>query len=162
MCSMALLHSRFGRVVFGRDMDKTGGLKAEKQNNTTNTIVQSLQDATADKENSTTPSRKKRSRNRPPPVNTALANSAANSGPMSPPIRGKPDQIGYGLFWRPQLNWKFLCWQWDKAESVPKDAASKVLTSGEEFDDVSDLQVHLDALSLVHEAQMDLPDTVHA
>lgn len=52
MCSMALLHSRVGSVVFRRRMLKTGALSAE----------------TGGKE--------------------------------------------LGLFWRPELNWKFLCWQW--------------------------------------------------
>lgn len=54
MCSMALLHSRFGRVIFGHRMIRTGGLTAEKE----------------------------------------------EAG------------LGYGLFWRPELNWKFLTWQW--------------------------------------------------
>lgn len=54
MCTMALLHSRVGVVVFGRRMPKTGALIAEGAD-------------------------------------------------------GEPE--GYGLFWRPELNWKFLCWQ---------------------------------------------------
>lgn len=57
MCAMAILHSRFGRVVFGQKMLDTGALNAE---------VGSLE---------------------------------------------------YGLFWREQLNWKYLCWQWEKEES---------------------------------------------
>lgn len=55
MCSMALLHSRFGRVVFGHQMPKTGGLTAEREG----------------------------------------------------------VGLGYGLFWRPELNWKFLAWRWE-------------------------------------------------
>jgi len=53
MCAMAILHSRFGRVVFGQSMPKTGALSAEA------------------------------------------------------------GSLEYGLFWREQLNWKYLCWQWD-------------------------------------------------
>ena len=54
MCSMALLHSRFGRVVFAEKMPHTGGLTAE-----------------------------------------AVASKTS-----------------YGLFWRPELNWKLLAWHW--------------------------------------------------
>lgn len=50
MCSMAILHSRFARCVFGQRMPKTGAFCAD-------------------------------------------------------------DGLGYGLFWRPELNWKLLCWE---------------------------------------------------
>ncbi|KAH7370545.1 cytidine deaminase-like protein [Rhexocercosporidium sp. MPI-PUGE-AT-0058] len=51
MCSMAIVHSRFGRVVFQRRMGETGGLCAD-------------------------------------------------------------GELGHGLFWRKELNWTFLGWQW--------------------------------------------------
>lgn len=51
MCSMAILHSRFARCIFGERMPKTG----------------------------------------------AMTSDAGQ---------------GYGLFWRPELNWKLLCWEW--------------------------------------------------
>jgi tRNA-specific adenosine deaminase 3 len=54
MCAMAILHSRFGRVVFDQAMPQTGALSAE-------------------------------------------------SGSLE-----------YGLFWTDQLNWKLLCWHWDR------------------------------------------------
>lgn len=60
MCSMAIVHSRFGRVVFGRRTPRTGGLTADG------------------------------------PVGTGEGQGS----------------LGYGLFWRPGLNWKFLCWEW--------------------------------------------------
>jgi tRNA-specific adenosine deaminase 3 len=60
MCSMALLHSRFGRVVFAREMPETGGLIVERKLPTNETTV----------------------------------------------------DCRYGLFWRQELNWKFLCFQY--------------------------------------------------
>jgi tRNA-specific adenosine deaminase 3 len=51
MCSMALLHSRFRRVIFGKSMPRTGGLHSTND--------------------------------------------------------------GYGIWWRDELNWKILCWQWE-------------------------------------------------
>jgi len=58
MCSMALLHSRFGRVVFGQRMPMTGGLGSETR-----------------------------------------------ATPLGAPT------LGWGLFWRKDLNWSMLAWQ---------------------------------------------------
>ena len=73
MCSMALLHSRFGRVIFCQRMPKTGGLTADAGTNGEERAVPSL---------------------------------------------------GYGLFWRSELNWKLLAWQWiqNEAESLKMPA----------------------------------------
>ncbi|KAG8526254.1 uncharacterized protein KY384_000247 [Bacidia gigantensis] len=60
MCCMAMLHSRFSKVIFGYRMPRTGALVAE-----------------------------------------AYEHEGI-------------DGLGYGLFWRPSLNWKFLAWQWDE------------------------------------------------
>lgn len=62
MCSMALVHSRVGRVIFANRMPKTGGLTAEMVRNDT--------------------------------------------GPVG---------LGYGLCWRKELNWQFMCWEWTNA-----------------------------------------------
>jgi tRNA-specific adenosine deaminase 3 len=51
MCSMAILHSRFGRIIFQNRMPKTGGMCAD-------------------------------------------------------------GELGHGLFWRKDLNWTLLAWQW--------------------------------------------------
>lgn len=64
MCSMAILHSRFGRVIFGERLPRTGGISAE--------VAPEKPDGTQDKQ--------------------------------SIPA--------YGLFWRPELNWKLPAWQW--------------------------------------------------
>lgn len=63
MCSMALVHSRVGKVVFRQRMPKTGGLTAEQE--------------------------------------------ASTGDP------GVVAGLGYGLFWRESLNWRFLCWEWE-------------------------------------------------
>lgn len=63
MCSMAILHSRFGRLVFGQRLPRTGGISAET---------------------------------------SGVSNEAASHS----------QGLGYGLFWRPDLNWKLLAWQW--------------------------------------------------
>jgi len=56
MCSMAIVHSRFGRVIFEHRMNRTGGLCAD-------------------------------------------------------------GELGHGLFWRKELNWQLLAWQWFRPAS---------------------------------------------
>ena len=62
MCSMAILHSRFARIVFRKQLPRTGGITAE----------------------------------------VASEELKAERQP----------HLGYGLFWRPELSWKLLAWQW--------------------------------------------------
>lgn len=66
MCSMAILHSRFGKVVYGSRKIETGALCAERED------IDII------------------------------------SGEEDGPRRG----LGYGLFWRQELNWRLLAWQW--------------------------------------------------
>ena len=68
MCSMAINHSRFGRVIFGKTMSRTGGLAVEGRSSN-----------------------------------------------------------AYGLFWRPELNWKFLCWQYVTDEDLAMDDGDKFI-----------------------------------
>lgn len=74
MCSMAINHSRFGRVIFGRRMPRTGGL-------TSGPMV-------------------------------SLSGSAQCTGKMEESGNCDEGGLGYGLFWRRELNWKLLAWQW--------------------------------------------------
>lgn len=66
MCSMAIVHSRFGNVVYGSREIGTGAFCAER------------------------------------------ADVDIVSGDRDGPGRG----LGYGLFWRQELNWRLLAWQW--------------------------------------------------
>jgi tRNA-specific adenosine deaminase 3 len=77
MCSMSLVHSRVGRVIFKNRMPKTGGLTAEVLSNDT--------------------------------------------GPVG---------LGYGLCWRKELNWQFMCWEY-----TPVDANGKPTHSSYPKDD---------------------------
>lgn len=78
MCSMAIVHSRFGRVIFGQRMPLTGGLAAEMEESDT-----------------------------------------ANAG-----VHGQGE--AYGLWWRPELNWKVLGWQWIDDEVSNEELGEQV------------------------------------
>ncbi|KAK5702893.1 hypothetical protein LTR97_003839 [Elasticomyces elasticus] len=65
MCSMALVHSRVGKVIFKHRMPQTGGLTAEMDRN--------------------------------------------DSGPVG---------LGYGLCWRKELNWQFMCWEYTASKNA--------------------------------------------
>lgn len=70
MCSMAILHSRFGRIIFWERLPQTGGLAVEQ--------------------------------------GKAIVDCPSNSASPS-----------YGLFWRPELNWKLLAWRWHNSDRTP-------------------------------------------
>ncbi|KAK3946160.1 cytidine deaminase-like protein [Diplogelasinospora grovesii] len=70
MCSMAILHSRMGKVVFRHRMALTGGLCAEDR------------------------------------------------GQDHPSLNGADGGRGLGLFWRRELNWSLVAWEWESGGSV--------------------------------------------
>ncbi|POS86483.1 hypothetical protein EPUL_001560 [Erysiphe pulchra] len=83
MCSMAMVHSRFTRVVFEKRMYNTGGLTAD-------------------------------------------------------------GLLGYGLFWRKELNWTMLAWQWLQIASTSTSTTIESVTLNEHLDnnhEIEDLQV---------------------
>ncbi|KAL2016353.1 hypothetical protein VTK56DRAFT_3839 [Thermocarpiscus australiensis] len=67
MCSMAILHSRMGKVVFRHRMPLTGGLSAEDR------------------------------------------------GRGHPALGGADGGRGLGLFWRRELNWSLIAWEWESS-----------------------------------------------
>lgn len=71
MCSMAIVHSRFGRCVFGQSMPKSGGLNAE-------------------------------------------------------------GGLGYGLFWRSELNWKMPCWRYGSRQITDEDEDEHEIVLGQD------------------------------
>lgn len=106
MCSMALVHSRVGRVIFKHRMPKTGGLTAEMTRN--------------------------------------------DSGPVG---------LGYGMCWRKELNWQFMCWEYipNNEEgtvvrpSSRKDSAEKYPTEEKHTqDDVKRADVTVSSFASVH------------
>lgn len=70
MCSMAILHSRMGKVVFRHRMPLTGGLSAEDR------------------------------------------------GGGHPSLNGADGGRGLGLFWRRELNWSLVAWEWESSGSL--------------------------------------------
>lgn len=84
MCSMALVHSRVGRVIFRDRMPRTGGLTAEMPSNVT--------------------------------------------GPVG---------LGYGLCWRKELNWQFMCWEYINP-TIPKLPDLSTLSLHSTFTDAVD------------------------
>jgi tRNA-specific adenosine deaminase 3 len=138
MCSMALLHSRFGRVVFWRAMPRTGALFAERQ--------MTDADGAAEQESGADGTRRKRGPRKRGGRGGKLVKTPEQQARHAEEVKAKKlaDQLakqqpwtagaaassgsgyGYGLFWRPQLNWKFPCWQWrpDPAEAL------RIMTGG--------------------------------
>ncbi|KAK4460309.1 tRNA-specific adenosine deaminase subunit tad3 [Cladorrhinum samala] len=70
MCSMAILHSRMGKVVFRHRMPLTGGLSAEDR------------------------------------------------GQGHPSLKGADGGRGLGLFWRRELNWSLVAWEWESSGAL--------------------------------------------
>jgi len=70
MCSMAILHSRMGKVVFRHRMPLTGGLCAEER------------------------------------------------GRGHPALKGADGGRGLGLFWRRELNWSMIAWEWESGGAM--------------------------------------------
>lgn len=70
MCSMAILHSRMGKVVFRHRMPLTGGLSAEDR------------------------------------------------GCGHEILQGLDGGRGLGLFWRRELNWSLVAWEWESSGSI--------------------------------------------
>jgi tRNA-specific adenosine deaminase 3 len=85
-CAMAILHSRFRNVVFRRRMNGSGGLTAESGREERD------EDSEAEEE---------------------VGGVAGNEGV----VRGRQREgrgrkgLGYGLFWRRELNWRCLGWE---------------------------------------------------
>ena len=87
MCSMALVHSRIGGLIFRRAMKQTGGILAERTTNRQRGHLKYR--ATWDPQH--------------------WRDETDGSNDLS---------LKYGLFWRDDLNWRFLAWQWDASHGM--------------------------------------------
>jgi tRNA-specific adenosine deaminase 3 len=102
MCSMAILHSRFGKVIFEKEMRSTGALIAERALPIRPSLfIPMLETGTPPQ----TRSAKRRRNRKTSKARQAIAFAQAKAEQGGPAME-------YGLWWRGQLNWKFLCWQW--------------------------------------------------
>lgn len=95
MCSMAILQSRFSGIVFGRRMRRTGGVSAE-----VGCIEERIGEQEVGKEEE----------------GEGKEGGKEEDGEEEEGERGTKKRNGYGLFWRPELNWRMLGWRWDDDE----------------------------------------------
>jgi len=96
MCSMALLHSRIGRVVFGRGGGSGGGMMAERGG-------QSKGDEEIGHGN----------QGKGSVGGDAVMEDEIHGGHDRTSAIGEKVQLpNYGLFWRDDLNWRFNAWEW--------------------------------------------------
>ena len=99
MCSMAILHSRFDKIVFAKRMALTGGMAAEQ--GPTDSSLQSFERLVGQ-----------------PSVDKADHTTKDSNGEqidMEKDVQG----LGYGMFWRNELNWKLLGWQFVQDDEPP-------------------------------------------
>lgn len=81
-CTMAMVHSRVGAVVYERQMPNTGAMSAESRIRTV----------------------------------TKLSDHKANQ--EADQVVSEESIGGYGLFYRDELNWRFLAWEWKPYEDM--------------------------------------------
>ena len=116
-CAMALLHSRFERVVFGRRMIRTGALAAGTRGCELRGAGKGREENDlASDEKKDTPQIEAESDSG---VKRTMGDEREASAGDDPRMLDKIDDctsnengLNYGLFWRPGLNWKLLAWQW--------------------------------------------------
>ena len=106
MCSMALVHSRIFGLVFAKPMSRTGGIVFDRRN-PRDSASDSLRDIT----------------------NCYASHDIKASPKKEKSIPADSDGARYGLFWRADLNWRFMAWQWrqhrgrglHRAKDLPDD-----------------------------------------
>lgn len=123
MCAMAILHSRFDAVVFERAM-ATGGLMAQRAGHeqpAEQTPAQALaaehsmppphsnKSADSDTHKPASPERHDATLARDSPTCSVYSDDTTGTRQSQPQCR----PVAYGLWHRPELNWRPMAWQWE-------------------------------------------------